>query len=246
MQSIETRRVSCRTCSITNRVIEQVQYLNIPNMFIFGYLPAHYLARMTPLRFVDMPKIRTLASFGERVVSANSSYIYATSGVRIWVYEKIIELLEVGLRYYNELLNGFSETAAAETRYSEDITACWGSAGLPQTIAGTFFSPGSGPTRTQRPAALSFVLPGTEPELWGWYFSIGETASSARAGAGFSIFIDPLKSPETIYSRKGKTPGEKRLQLDRVIFFYFFPTWKHRRGSSGRRGSASPLQTSGC
>ncbi|MDR2258505.1 MAG: hypothetical protein LBE14_05080, partial [Treponema sp.] len=156
--------------------------------------------------------------FGERVVSANSSYIYTTSGIRIWVYEKIIELLEVRLRYYNELLKGFSETAAAETRYSEDITGYWDSAGLPLAIAGTFFNPGSGLTRTQRPAALSFIRPGTEPELWGWYLSIGETVSSARAGNSFSIFIDPLKSPGAIYSRKGKTPGEKRLQLDCTLY----------------------------
>ncbi|MDR2397625.1 MAG: hypothetical protein LBD74_02570, partial [Spirochaetaceae bacterium] len=28
----------------------------------------------------------------------------------------------------------------------------------------------------------------------------------------------PLKSPETIYSRKGKTPEEKRLQLDCTLY----------------------------
>jgi hypothetical protein len=32
------------------------------------------------------------------------------------------------------------------------------------------------------------------------------------------LLIDPLKSPRTIYSRDGKTPGEKRLQLDCAIY----------------------------
>jgi hypothetical protein len=193
--------------------------------FNFGYIPAHYIARMTPLRFVDMPKIHAVTAFGERVVSANSSYIYTTSSVRIWVYEKIIELLEVRLRYYNDLLKGFSETTAAETGgnssppwYSENISDYWEIAGLPRVIPGTFFSPGSGPTRIQRPAALSFIRPGTEPELWGWYLSIGETVSSAQADTGFSIFIDPLKSHGAVYSRKGKTPGEKKLQLDCILY----------------------------
>jgi hypothetical protein len=75
--------------------------------------------------------------------------------------------------------------------------------------------------RTQRPGVLSFIRPGTkpeEPELLGWYLSIGETVSSARADTDFSIFIDPLKSPGTIYSRNGKTPEEKRLQLDCAIY----------------------------
>jgi hypothetical protein len=52
----------------------------------------------------------------------------------------------------------------------------------------------------------------------GWYLSIGETVSSARVDNSFSIFIDPLRSPRTIYSRNGKTPGEKRLQLDCAIY----------------------------
>jgi hypothetical protein len=127
-----------------------------------------------------------------------------------------------------DLAKEFSKNTAAETReisfpswYCENITGYWDSAGLPHAIAGTFFSPGSGPMRTQRPGVLSVIRPGTEPEepeLLGWYLSIGETVSSAQADTGFSIFIDPLKSPGTIYARKGKTPGEKRLQLDCAIY----------------------------
>jgi hypothetical protein len=72
--------------------------------------------------------------------------------------------------------------------------------------------------QTRRSAVISFVRPETEPELFGWYLSIGETVSSARTDAGFSIFIDPLKSPRAVYSRQGKTPGEKRLQLDCTLY----------------------------
>jgi hypothetical protein len=179
------------------------------------------------LRFVDVPKIRTVTSFGERVVLANSSYTYTTSNIRIWVYEKIIELLEVRLRYYNELAKGFSKTNSAADGtteisflpwYSEDITGYWDIAGLPHVMAGTFFSPQLDPMQTRRPAVISFVRPETEPELFGWYLSIGETVSSTRADTGFSIFIDPLKSARTVYSRKGKTPGEKRLKLDCTLY----------------------------
>jgi hypothetical protein len=182
--------------------------------FNFGYIPAHYIAYITPLRFVDTPKIRTVTTFGERVVLANSSYVYTTSNVRIWVYEKIIELLEARLRYYNDLAKEFSFSS----RYSENITGYWDSAGLPRIIAGTFFSPQAGPMQTQRPAVISFIRPRTEPELLGWYFSIGETVSSAQADNSFSIFIDPLKSPRTVYLRNGKTPEEKQLQLDCAIY----------------------------
>jgi hypothetical protein len=40
--------------------------------FNFGYIPTHYMVRMTSLRFVEVPKIRTITSFGERVVMENS------------------------------------------------------------------------------------------------------------------------------------------------------------------------------
>jgi hypothetical protein len=36
--------------------------------------------------------------------------------------------------------------------------------------------------------------------------------------SGFSIFIDPLKSAGTIYSRKGKKAEEKRLRLDCALY----------------------------
>ena len=189
------------------------------------YLPTHYSVLISPLRFLDVPKIRTIIKFGDRIVLENNSYIYTTSNVRIWAYEKIIELVEVRLRCYNELTKEFSKKADGETReisfpswYSEDITGYWDVAALPHVIPGTFFSLVSGPIQTQKPAVLSFLRPETEPELLGWYLSIGETVSSARTDTSFSIFIDPLKSAGTIYSRNGKTPGEKRLQLDCTIY----------------------------
>ncbi|MDR1100596.1 MAG: hypothetical protein LBL28_08960, partial [Treponema sp.] len=191
-----------------------------------GYIPAHYLVRLTPLRFVDVPKIRTVTTFGDRIVLANSSYINTVSNIRIWVYEKIIELLETRLLYYNDLAKGFSETGpdssgAAEipspSRYSENIADYWDIAGLPRIIEGTFFGPAANPEQT-RPAVLSFLRTGTEPGLFGWHLSMGESAASAVADQSFSIFIDPLKSPGTIYSRNGKTPEEKRIRLDCALY----------------------------
>jgi hypothetical protein len=195
--------------------------------FNFDYLPAHYSILISPLRFVDVPKIRTIIKFGDRLVLENSSYVYSTSNVRIWAYEKILELLEVRLRFYNELAKEFPGTEsntphrgeiAFPSRYSEEVSAYWDIAGLPRVIPGTFFSPGTGSTRTQIPAVLSFVPSGEEPELFGWYFSIGESVFSARGDNSFSIFIDPLKSPRAIFSRDGKTPEEKTLQLDGILY----------------------------
>jgi hypothetical protein len=71
--------------------------------FNTGYLPVHYSVLLSPLRFVNVPKIRTITSFGDRIVLENSAYIHIVSGLRIWICEIIIDLLKERLLYYNEL-----------------------------------------------------------------------------------------------------------------------------------------------
>jgi hypothetical protein len=93
-----------------------------------------------------------------------------------------------------------------------------GFAGLPSVISGTFFNPEIVSRQTQGPAVLSFLRPETEPELFGWYLSVGESSASPAANQGFSIFIDPLKSPRVIYSRDGKNPKEKKVQLACTLY----------------------------
>ncbi|MDR2398768.1 MAG: hypothetical protein LBD74_08430 [Spirochaetaceae bacterium] len=68
-----------------------------------SYIPTHYTLILTPLRFIDIPKIRTITRFGERIVLENSSYIYTVSKARIQLYEDLLELLEARLRYYHKL-----------------------------------------------------------------------------------------------------------------------------------------------
>jgi hypothetical protein len=197
------------------------------SQFSAGYLPAHYLVLITPLRFVNVPKLRTITRFGERLILTNSSYIKSTSNLRIWVCERIVELLEIRLQYYSELAREYAPAdsnlyAAAEialpSRLAESASGYWDLAGLPRTVTGTFFSPVSRQRRTQIPGSLSFVRSEKTPELFGWYFAVGEPGVSAEAGLGASIFIDPLKSLKRIYSRGGKTPGEEKLQIDCVLY----------------------------
>ncbi|MDR2049828.1 MAG: hypothetical protein LBP69_10275, partial [Treponema sp.] len=190
--------------------------------FTAGYIPFHYL--ITPLRFVDVPKIRTVTSFGDKIILTNNLYVTMFSDIRIWIYEKIIELLELRLFRYNELARELAETnasSAAETsgplRCSENIADYWDIAGLPHVISGTFFGPRPG-QQTQRYAVLSFRRSGTEPELFGWCFAIGESVSAAMADDGFSLFIDPLKNPGVIHSLAAKDPKQKRVRLDCTLY----------------------------
>jgi hypothetical protein len=195
------------------------------SQFSAGYLPAHYLVRITPLRFVNVPKLRTITRFGERLILTNSSYIKLTSNLRVWVFEKIVELLEIRLQQYHELAREYSPADAYDraeivlpSRRSESASDYWEMAGLPQTITGTFFVPGSAQRRTRLPGSLSFVRPEKGLELFGWHLALGEPGVSAGAGLNASIFVDPLKSLKRIYSRNGKSPGEEKLQIDCALY----------------------------
>jgi hypothetical protein len=108
---------------------------------ILGYLPAHYVARLTPLRFINVPKIRTITQFGDRVILTNSAYIDVIAETRMWVDEKIIQLLATRLLCYRDLAKQLSKEAGHATVpawYSESISDYWDIAGLPHTL---FFCP---------------------------------------------------------------------------------------------------------
>jgi hypothetical protein len=73
-----------------------------------GYIPAHYLVKITPLRFIDLPKFHTITKFGKRIVLENSAYIDAVSGLSIRAYEGLVELLESRIRYFHILTKELS------------------------------------------------------------------------------------------------------------------------------------------
>ncbi|MCL2264538.1 MAG: hypothetical protein FWC22_00735 [Treponema sp.] len=190
-----------------------------------SYLTAHYIAKLTPLRFVDVPKIKTVTSYGNRLVLANNSFINTTSNARIWLYENIIEMLETRIICYNDILKNTTGSSSANSGtininmpsyYSENICEYWDIAGLPRTISGVFYSSGARNQLVQIPAQLSFLPSQNENNISGWHFFIGE--SSDINSGDFSIFIEADNSAKVIYSRRGKTPLEKTLKLDCTLF----------------------------
>jgi hypothetical protein len=179
------------------------------------YMPFHYTVRYSPLRFIDVPKMRTLTSYGDEIVLTNSAYIDVISETRIWVDEKIIDLLETRILMFEDMAKQFEKNrkpAAIPDWFSETITSYWDIAGLPRKIPGTFYTPVLPLLPSEQiPAVLTFKEDEADQGYFGWYLSVGETAS-------FSLFLDPRKSAKTIYSRKGKTPRKKTVKLDCTLY----------------------------
>gem|GEM_PF-834448 len=177
--------------------------------FNAGYLPAHYIARMTPLRFVDVPKIRTVTSYSDKLILANSAYINTTANTRIWLYEKIVAMVETRLLCYNDMVKEYSKLPSdifLPSWYSDDISDYWDIAGLPRTISGAFNYQETANRNIQLPAVLSFVPTQSGQNISGWFFTINENSN-------FIFFVEPHNIAKTIYSRKGRSPQERRLEL---------------------------------
>jgi hypothetical protein len=163
------------------------------------YIPLHYIVRITPLRFIDAPKIRTMTNYGEKIVLANSAYTGIISDTRIWVMRKIISLLETRINCYEEMAKQISNNSvnvSLPAYYSETTAGFWDIAGLPRSITGNFSGPNG-----EIPAALQFRAGEGDEKLLGWYLSIGNNQT-------FTFFLDPKNSAKTIYSRQGKIPEQ--------------------------------------
>jgi hypothetical protein len=180
------------------------------------YMPLHYIIRLSPLRFLNVPKIRTITSHGESIVLANSAYIDVISDVRIWIDKKIVEFLDVRIKCYEDMDRLFEkgvETVSVPAWYSDTITGYWDIAGLPRRITGTFFGPSMLREQVEQiPSVLNFRENGDGKEpLFGWYLSLGEKDP-------FFLFIDPRRSVRTIFSRNGRTPEDRTVQLDCTLY----------------------------
>ena len=67
------------------------------------FIPAFYTIRLSPFRYVDVPKLRTITSYGEQIVLINDAYNNVISNIRIQHIEKVIADLEDRIRYYRKL-----------------------------------------------------------------------------------------------------------------------------------------------
>jgi hypothetical protein len=169
------------------------------------YLPLHYIVRYSPLRFLDLPKVRTMTSYGDKIVLANSAYVDTISTARSWVDKKIMELLDVRIACYEDM----AKSVSMPRWYSDTISGYWDIAGLPSRIEGAFFTPS--PVSTEQiPAVLTFRRDNTGQEYFGWQLAMGDRS--------FFIFIDPQKSAKTIYKRGGKSPERQPIQLDCMLY----------------------------
>ena len=81
--------------------IRQLRWSNLTAFkFNFVYIPAHYM--LGPLRFIDVPKIRTITTYGDRIVLTNSAFTSTIAGLRIELDEQLLELVNTRIKRYEQ------------------------------------------------------------------------------------------------------------------------------------------------
>jgi hypothetical protein len=163
-----------------------------------AYTAADFISHITLLNFLDIPKIATITSFGDDILSVNKAYTTMISDTQIWIDNKLLELLRIRVSVYtglaDELASG-AEQVFLPPGYAESFSGYWEAAGLSSLISGSF-----GLGSSVLPAVLS--VSEDEMGFFGFVISVGSDPD-------FTLFVDPANVPSTIFSRGNLDAGEK-------------------------------------
>jgi hypothetical protein len=184
-----------------------------------AYMPFHYAVRFSLLRSIDAPKFQTMTSYGDEIVLANSVYTNMISDTRIWVDNKILELLRARLLCYEDMAKQYKKAKGLvpiPQWFSETIASYWDIAGLPHKVPGAFYNSALPSLLTEPMQAVLTFTKDESGKDFGWYFTCGESA--AGESSSFLLFLDPRKSAKTIYSREGKTPAQRTVRLNCTLY----------------------------
>ncbi|GHV90391.1 hypothetical protein AGMMS50268_08940 [Spirochaetia bacterium] len=74
-----------------------------------SYLAADFLSHITILKYIDMPKIKTMTAFGKRIVLINKGYSDTMFNTRIALYQELVKLLQGRIKEYSRMERQMAE-----------------------------------------------------------------------------------------------------------------------------------------
>ncbi|WP_245540198.1 hypothetical protein [Sediminispirochaeta bajacaliforniensis] len=120
------------------------------------------LSFITFMQHIDFPKIKTLTMFGEPIMENNHNLYTAMAENKDWLYGNIIELLDLRIAAYRDLLEDFDDnnyTAAVSPHYAEDYIGYFHKLGIPSSTRGSLFL-SDGTTAQGKIFPISPLFPG--------------------------------------------------------------------------------------
>jgi len=126
--------------------------------------------------------------------------------VRITCYSDILKTLKISTSNIYE-----QNKAVLPSWYSENITDLWDIIGIPRTMPGVFSYLDAARKNLQIPAGISIFPVLSDQNLSGWFLAVADSSD-------FSVFFSPRNLYKAMYSRKGKTPQELKLEIRGTLY----------------------------
>ena len=85
------------------------KYKHKTNLSRWGYNVIDLITSITFLNKIDFPKIKTISMFGNDIMTTNAVTMQSTTDAKEWTYNHIIELLEMRIQAYKNLIDKFDD-----------------------------------------------------------------------------------------------------------------------------------------
>jgi hypothetical protein len=99
------------------------------------------LSHVTFLYLLDFPKINTVTRHGSAIMKGNQRNAAAMTEAKYWIYRKVIDLLDIRIELYGEMLKASRERLPPPeslARYSETFQGYFRLTGIPGTLSGVW------------------------------------------------------------------------------------------------------------
>jgi len=195
----------------------------------WGYGAVDLLTSVTFLDQIDFPKIKTMTSYGDRIMEANDKSYADMAEAREWIYSKIIELLDLRIAEYKRVIAAFdadSITAGLSLRFREDFTGYFDLIGIPLSIDGV------NPSNKGRYASLR-AMP--EMPLFPGFILTMDTPKKKDPDATSSILVELEDAAKVSFALDGN-PERSRPFRVRIVLHAMTPGGELTQAKDDRRG----------
>lgn len=172
-------------------------YRETASLSRWGYTAFDILTTVTLLNRIDLPKFRTVTSFGGDIMAANARNITFMSDSHEWVYSHLIELIDLRIGQYEAVLKKLESGAGnanTDPDYQETFIDYFRSVGMPELARGksAYFGNAGASLRTLPSAPLMPAL-------------VLTVADGGTETTGPYILVELEDSARTILGRNGES-----------------------------------------
>ncbi len=193
---------------LAGRIAEFTRLRNTMGRSRVAYSAFHALAHATQLFRVDFPKVYTLTRFGNEIFASNNATVNAVATSRIWIDEKLLELVELRLDAYRDAAARLArgrESVTLPGNYADDLRGYWEIAGLPTAAAGRSVAATNGKESFVAKISDEPVLNGFP----GWILEMG--------GGACTFLVEAKKAASVISSRRGSPSPSRPLKMKGLV-----------------------------